>query len=338
MKSKILDHMKVDRLYSREELAAYTGRIDHDLAALLSLGKIKKHYQGIYSLSEYKLNIENLISKITNKLDFIQINKLIIDTHKYKIIDAKESKYDYIVLNKKRTDSIELHNYKIKFKIPSHDFPEKLNEDFLLIYNLNHSSNKDMYLSRSNSLIDKSFIKKNAKFATQGSLKALINYSELSKSTSDVSLELAQLGAPIFTNDKITRKKSKINIEDIISRALEVGMKDPRIHNVIPYTIYKNSSKIDFRKLGDYSHKNGTARYLGYILDLLGKIGYGESISKLDAPRYHRQKPIVLFESSFSKRTLNLMNKESLSFAREKWGIIIKTTLESEKQKIEKWL
>lgn len=335
MKLPILKHMKSRALYFREELESFSKRIDFELGYLLNTGEITKHYQGIYSTSGSLITNEDVIAKIL-KRDRSPEHLIIPGSRLTAGIDLEISEKDFICLNHKRSDQISTATFKIKFQIPTHGFPKKLTSNFLTIYQMNISQNAQSILNKLPSLeIDEAFLKDAKKYANKRTYKIVINTFETSKRYIEISSELGQIGAPLILKSGTQSRKSPTSIEHLLADAFEIGMEEPRIHNILPFTVLKNADSIDFKKLQKLTKENGSYRYAGFILELLKRAGY-ESIPEFKAPKYHA-KPKILFKSSYGKRGISRLMSNHLDFAFENWGILIDTKIDSERDKIRKW-
>lgn len=331
MKLGILKIIKPDTLYFREELEAYTKRIDFELAYLSERGEITKHYQGIYSKTGSLIRDEDIINKIMSR-----------DRHSDHLIISpsfiNNSTKEYIILNYKRSDFIETPKFNLRFQITTHGFPKKLTEDFLLIHRMNTSQGTfeiDGYIEDLNYEKRKELLRTAKLYGNKKTFKLITDKLEKTKSLEEISIDLSTIGAPLI----LKRRPEKIKIishpEKTIAEALKIAIDEPRIHNIIPFTILKNSGRIDFDKLQSFAKENGTYRYAGFILDLLRHAGF-DKIPEFKAPRYS-SKPKILFESKLTKRGLKRLQESHLNFALNKWGILTDTHIESELEKIRKW-
>ena len=329
--------MRHGTLYFREELDPFTKRIDFELAHFLDAGEIIKHYRGIYSRSGSRISDETIISKIMKRDG--NSSHLIIPAGKIRDRSYDLSSFDYICLNSKRSDLISASNFKIKFKIPTHGFPKTLTENFLIIYQLNISLDPEKLFLEMNLDIahyEQSFIKDLKKYGNKRTYKIITDKINQDDELKKIASSLSSIGAPLIIESKSSKPTPKTTIEDIISEALLIGMNEPRIHNTLPFTILKNSSKIDFKRLRDLTRKNGTFRYAGFLLELLKRAGF-DNAPEFKPPKYSKE-PTILFESSYGRRGLQRLKTNHLDFALDKWGILIDSSIDSERDKIRKWL
>lgn len=337
MKTTILKRMRLNQLYSREELGVFSKRIDFELSYLLETEQIVKHYHGIYSLKDSIISDEQLIGKIIKRDR--RSHYLIIPASALTEKLSGLSSNDYICLNHKRADTVDTQRFKIKFQIPTNGFPKTISETFLLIYQLNNSEDPEKLLRRleqASTAFTSSFRKELKNFATSRVYKLVSNHIEHYEKFMQIASELSSIGAPLIISNNSISISKETSTEDIIARALEIGMTEPRIHNVLPLTLLKNASKIDFAKLKDLTKKNGTYRYTGFILELLRSLGFME-VPSFKPPKYPK-KPIILFKEIYGKRGLERLKTNHLDFACSHWGILTDTNIESEKDKIRKWL
>jgi len=337
VKLSILEHMDPGIFYFREELARFSKRIDFELSYLLDSGEIIKHYQGIYSLAGSYAGDQSLIDKIMAR-DRSSLH-LIIPLKSLKRCPAGLSINDYICLNQKRSDLISTGNFKVKFQIPTHGFPKRLTDSFLIIYQLNTSLNPESALDGLSLTINQlgpSFIKDLKKYANKKTYKIIIERIKKESELRKISSELSHIGAPIIIDSRQTMNSKKSSKEKIIADALLIGMKEPRIHNILPFTILKNASSLDFKMLQDLTKENGTYRYAGFILELLRRAGF-QDVPEFKAPKYSKT-PSILFRNTYGKRGLERLKTSHLDFALVKWGILVDSHVDSERDKIRKWL
>ncbi len=337
MKLLILKSMRLGKLYFREELESFTRRIDFELARLTESGDITKHYQGIYSLSGSQVSNDAIIDKIMSRDRGGP--HLIIPANLIKNPDEDLDTGDYICLNHKRSDLIATRNFKIRFRIPSHGFPKSLTDTFLLIYQLNTSLTPERDISDidfKKFSSDREASGELKKYANKKTYKLITDRIQHNSKISEISQRLSSIGAPLISDKKRGPIRGGTSLEKIIADALAIGMHEPRIHNILPFTILKNSSRIDFTKLGELTKKNGAYRYAGFILELLKRAGF-DGIPGFKAPRYSRE-PAILFKETYGKRGIERLKSSHLDFALGNWGILIDAHIDSERDKIRKWL
>lgn len=335
MKISILKYMQGNTLYFREELGAHSKRIDFELSHLLASGEIIKHYHGIYSKFGSNISNESLIDKILERDR--STNYLIFSKNSLKYLqdDSQFNGIDYICLNTKRSDQIKTPRFTIKFQIPTHGFPKKITESFLMIYQMNISDKTRSILEKEFRSPSDSFLKDAKKFANKRTYKIISEYFEKKSRLNHISEDLSTIGAPLILQSRVTNASTR-PLEKIIAEALKIGMEEPRIHNILPFTILKNCKALNFKKLEYFTKENGTYRYAGFILELLKRAGF-EELPEFEAPKY-KSKPKILFRSIYGARGINRLMTNHLDFAHDRWGILIDSKIDSEKEKIRKWL
>lgn len=338
--NSLIKAVKKNKLYTRDELKTFSKKIDFDLAYLCDKKIITKKYHGIYSRSNAQISNEQLIDKIMDHSN--SAHYLIIDPTNCSQLYQHElglNENIYIILNNKRSDTISANDLTFKFQIPFNGFPKKLSEEFLLIYLMNTKSQNEMF-SKFASNASMEFLKILLACAKKHGNKSTFKFLEFTIQRqieiNDISFELASMGAPLIISEELKDfKKSNRDVTEILAKACEIAINEPRIHNILPYTILKNLNKFDINKFAKLTKKNNAYRYAGMLLDLVTTISNKDGPT-LKPPRYHRS-PVFMFKDLYSPRAIRRIEKHHFDMAETKWGILIDTSLEREADKIRKW-
>ncbi len=328
-------HMKEGRLYSREELSQFSRSIDLDLARQCEFKTITRHYHGLYSLTQSEITPEMIIRKIMGRGKYLLLGGNSLSPEFRSELQLEEN--SYLILNEKRADRIETENFTLNFQIPFNGFPSRIDTDFLIIYLMNIRNPKEMYqkLGRHSTLWHLS--KTARKYGNKSTILFLEKNMKRQERIEAISLELSSLGAPLIHSEDSAKKIIKLRgLEEILADACEIALEEPRIHNVLPYTIFKSFSLINFRKFEKLTKENHSYRYAGLLLDILSTILPKEKIS-FKPPKYHPQKPIIAFFHTYSPRAISRIEREHMPSAKERWGILIDTSINREIEKIWKW-
>lgn len=303
------------------------------MAHLADNSEIIRHYQGIYSMKGSTVSEGDLIHKIMSRDR--GNGYLIIPASKIGLLSPPLMENDYICLNNKRSGISDLKDFKILFQIPTHKFPRKITENFLLIHQMNTSKNlEETFKKIVKKTMDKDFLHDLKKYANKRTYKFISTIAKREDEEREISDGLVAIGAPFIR--KTHELREGVSKEELLAKALKLGMDNPRIHNILPFTILKNKKEINFKKLEKLTKANGTYRYTGFILEILNKAS-GEDIATFRPPKYQKE-PYILFGNILGKRGLERIKSAPANFALKNWGIIADINIESEKEKIRKWL
>lgn len=337
----ILKFIKNNTLYFRDELTVFSKKIDADLASLCEQKSLIKNYHGLYSKTGSTISNEQLIKKIlahsSGSMSLIISNKNCPPEYVERMeLDDKT----YLVLNKRRSDLITTNEGVFRFQIPFNGFPKKISKEFIHIYLMNIKSKKKEHFikfadSASTSQLAALF-ECGLKYGNKSTQKFLRASIKQRNQINEISIHLARLGAPLIISSELKDSKlPPMEATEVFSNACELGMSEPRIHNILHFTLLKNIEKLDISKFAKLTKENNTYRYAGFLLDMINTLSNKNGPS-LKTPKYSRT-PLIIFKNTYSPRGIKRIQKHHFEMAEKKWGIIIDTSLEREKEKIRKW-
>jgi len=153
------------------------------------------------------------------------------------------------------------------------------------------------------------------------------------ESSDQLLAELATIGAPISSDPSLAKRKSP---NSILRAALQKGRKDPDINSILPVTLYKNKSRLDW----DFILETEDPFYLGYTLDMILQAKDDHEIRELRlriSPPATDFPIVPLINDSPSKRKIALMNHTQNPIAKY-WHFLTLDTVESNTTRMKKWL
>lgn len=153
------------------------------------------------------------------------------------------------------------------------------------------------------------------------------------ESSDQLLAELATIGAPISSDPTLAKRKSP---NSILRAALQEGRKSPTINSILPVTLFKNKTLLDW----EFIFETEESFYLGYILDMILQAKDDPEIrelkSRISLPSTDLQ-TVPLIDNSPSERKLALM-KYKQNYIAKRWGFLTLDTIDSNTARMKKWL